>query len=103
MTLIEASRDLKALEGYLPRFIEFAATHAESGLAARRRTQRLAVATDPERLERLNSPDIGIPYAFELWIGHLGWLDHVSAGVAFSPADLTPEEAQGLAILRKAR
>ena len=103
MNIIEASRDLNALERYIPEFVQRAASQAESGLAARRRKQRLAVAVNPERIEKLQTEEGGIPYAFELWIGHLGWLDQISAGVQFTLGDLRPEEAHGLALLRRAR
>ena len=103
MNVIEASRDLGSLERYIPQFVERAASQAESGLAARRRRQRLAAAVNPERIEKLQSTEAAIPYAFELWIGHLGWLDQISAGVQFTLGDLRPEEAHGLAILRRAR
>jgi hypothetical protein len=110
MNVVEASRDLKALERYIPAFVQRAASQADSGLAARRRRQRLEAAVNPGRIENLSRPGLGgledggdVPYAFELWIGHLGWLDQMSAGVQFTLGDLRPEEAHGLALLRRAR
>ena len=103
MQIVEAARDLSALERYLPLFIGQAASQAESDRALRRRAFRRAAAIDPKRLERRTPEGAAIPYAFELWISHLGWLDQVGEGVGFTLDDLRPEEAQGLAILRRAR
>jgi hypothetical protein len=103
MQIVEASRDLSALGRYLPLFIGQAASQAESGLAARRIALRRAAAINPARLESLKKPSASIPYAFELWIAHLGWLDQVGASIDFTLDDLRPEEADGLALLRHAR
>ena len=104
MPLIEAPRDYEALEGYLSQFVEYAATLAESALAARRRELRRAAAINPERLEAASQPLLpAIPRAFEMWILHLSELDSLSSAVTFSPDDLTVEEARGLAMLRRAR
>ncbi len=105
--IVDASRDIAALENYLPIFIDNAATRAESGLAARRKALRMQAAVNRERLER-TEPDRAfggraIPHAFELWIGHLGRLDQLATGVRFTLDDLTAEEAHGLALFRRAR
>ena len=66
MNLIEAGRDYEALEGHLAQFVEYAATMADSALAARRRELRRAAAVDPERLEATSQagrPAIGCPRA----------------------------------------
>jgi hypothetical protein len=102
MHIIEASRDLTALERYLPLFIEKAATEV-SALAARRRVLRRSAAVNPERVDRIVPDAPRIPHAFELWIGHLGWLERLSHGVRFTLDDLTTEEARGLALLRQER
>ena len=100
MNVIEASRDLKALERLCPLYIEQATSQAESDWVARRNLLRRSAAIDPARLERTDPAPV-IPYAFRLWIDHLGWLD--SIGINFTLDDLTPEEATGLALLRRAR
>lgn len=102
MTVVEASRDFNGLERFLPMFIEKAASRM-SELAARRRTARRDAALNPERVARAEQAGVAVPHAFELWIGHLGWLDRISTGVAFSLDDLTMEEARGLALLRQER
>ena len=102
MIIIEASRDLSSLERYLPVFIEQAAGQM-SGLDSRRRALRRAAAVNPGRIEQLGSSGARIPHAFELWIAHLGWLERLSGGVAFSLDDLTAEEARGLALFRSER
>jgi len=99
---IEASRDLETLAKVLPLYIEQAASQSASALAARRKALRRQATVNPERQERLEAaPEV--PHAFELWIGHLGFLDQLSGGVQFTLDDLTPEEARGLALLRRAR
>ena len=115
MQIVEASRDIATLEKMVPLYIESAATQAESSLAARRKALRKVAAVSPGRLEavpcsvlRPQSPLDGValfpvPYALELWIAHLGWLDRLAAGVQFNLDDLTAEEARGLALLRQER
>ena len=103
MSIIEASRDLAALERLIPLYIEQAATQAEGSLAARKRALRIATAVNPERFETVPGSLSSVTYCFQLWIGHLGWLDQISAGVQFALGDLRPEEAHGLALLRRAR
>lgn len=100
---IEASRDLTSLERYLPVFIEQAASQSESRLAARRAALRKSAALNPARFDSIPCSLFPVPYAFELWIAHLGWLERLSGGVAFSLDDLTVEEARGLALFRSER
>lgn len=102
MRILEAGRDISALEHYLPLFIEQAAMQAESSLAARRRSLRRAAAISAARLDSIPC-SFRVPYAFELWIAHLGWLDRLAAGVQLTLDDLTTEEARGLALLRQER
>ena len=102
--LIEASRDFAALERLMPLYIERAASQAESGLAARRKAQRVATAVNPERIRAITEmvgPEI--PFGIELWIGHLGHLDQASGAVQFSMNDLSADECRGLALLRRVR
>ena len=102
MQVIQASRDLGALAKALPGFIEYAATAAESDMVRNRRKIRKATAVNPERFERdAAGPEIGL--AFEMWIGHLAWLDHVSHAVEWRAGDLDSDEAEGLALYRGAR
>ena len=103
MQIVEASRDLSALERYLPLFIGHAASRAECDMALRRQVFRRAAAVNPERIERGSRMEAVIPYAFELWISHLGWLDQLGEGVGFTLDDLRPEEAHGLGMLRRSR
>ncbi len=103
MQVLEAGRDISSLERFIPLFIEAAATRAESGLAARRQALRRMAAVSPQRTDSVPCSLFPVPYAFELWIGHLGWLDRVAAGVQFTLDDLTAEEARGLALLRQER
>lgn len=105
MQVVEASRDLVALERFIPAFIESAATQAHSGLAVRRAALRKAAAVNPARFASPDSriPNAGFPHAFELWIAHLGWLDRIAAAVHFTLDDLTAEEARGLALFRHER
>jgi hypothetical protein len=100
---VEAPRAFTEIERFLPIFIESSARAAESTLAARRREMRRAAAVNPARIEAPFGDAPGIPFAFELWIIHLGELDRLAGGVAFTLDDLTPEEARGLALLRRAR
>lgn len=99
MQAVEAGRDYAALERFVPQFIERSAQNAESVLQRRRQELR---AANPSR-ETDGAVAHGIPYAFELWIAHLGLLDQLSGAATFTLADLTAEEARGLAILRRAR
>lgn len=102
MRLIDPSRDVATLEKALPVFIARAASRAESDMQRRRAELRRAVALNPERLDRLEAGP-AIPYAVELWIGHLAFLDLLAGVVALGPADLTAEEARGLAMFRAQR
>ena len=103
MPLIEPSRHPATLQRYLPLFIEQAAAHAESSLAARRRVLRQAAAINPDRVSSVPCSLFPVPYAFELWIAHLGWLDRTASTVHFTLDDLTAEESRGLAMLRAER
>ncbi len=113
MQTVEPSRDLNALAGFLPVYIERAVSQAELGLAARRKALRIATAVNPERERNRDSNpsrdsygaalSFPVPYAFERWIAHLAWLDQLSKGIELAAAGLTPGEAQGLALLRQAR
>ncbi len=103
MPIIEASRDLTSLERFLPLYIESATAAAESGLASRRKALRKSAALNPDRFASVPCSLFPIPYAFALWIGHLGWLERLSGGVRFSLDDLTLEEARGLSLLRQER
>ncbi len=101
MRLMEAPRDVQMLGRVLPAYIEYAANAADSALNRRNEIRR-QIAMNPERLERMN-PLPEIPFAFEIWIGHLSWLDLISDGVQLGPDFLEPEEVEGLALYRRAR
>jgi len=81
--------DCAALESFLPLFLE----QAMEASQPRRR---------PRRAGAKQSKEI-IPDAVMMAIAHLCDLDLMSAGVQFSPRDLTAAEARGLALLRRAR
>jgi len=52
---------------------------------------------------RFRSDAVDVPPCFEIWIAHLAWLDVISAAIAWSLDDLACEEAEGLALFRRAR
>jgi mono/diheme cytochrome c family protein len=85
----------------MPLYIEQSAGQAESQLVSQRRALRQAAAINPQRLAGPGVP--AVPYAIELWMAHLAWLDRLAAAVQFTLDDLTAEEARGLAALRQER
>lgn len=101
MEAILGSRDLAALNDALPVFIDYAARSASR--AQMRDSRMLEGAINIERLKASEVPAARIPHAIEVWIGHLAWLDHVSSAVPWGPGDLDSDEAEGLALFRRAR
>ena len=98
----EAARDYAAIERLLPQFIERHAS-AASGLAARRLELRQQ-ATGRRPVDHTDQRSVTtVPFAYELWFLHLGELDQLAGAVTLSLDELTPEEARGLAMFRRAR
>ena len=93
---VEAPRDYAAIERLLPLFIERYAT-SSSALAARRQELRQSAIVNRQ------SSIPQVPFAYELWFLHLGELDQLAGAVKLSLDELTPEEARGLAMFRRAR
>lgn len=102
MELVEVSRDLNGLAKLLPEYLEYAALRAAPDFARRRAAIREKIAANPERLRQLY-PAHSVPLGYEMWIGHLSWLDAVSDAAGWTASDLTADEAEGLALFRRAR
>jgi len=105
---LHPASDAAALERHA--YALFAQAAEETAQRSVRRTaqrNRLhAAALRPLRVaaqETGESAGTRVPFAYQLWLAHLLWLEEVAQTLACRPADLTAAELAGLLALARAR